>query len=77
MHYAWTTPPAIIATILGLLLGAISFKMQRLMPWFAMADAQETGALGDKSVFLDYPDHPSPLVPYHSYRNRHWMVLAR
>ncbi|KAG8836502.1 hypothetical protein FRB91_008630, partial [Serendipita sp. 411] len=73
IHYAWTVPPAIIATVIPIVLSAISFKVQRLAPWYAMVDASSAGAPGSLSVFLDYLDYIAFKALYKSFRNGHKM----
>ena len=78
MHFAWTVPPPLIGTAIGLTLTTVSFKVQRLIPWFSMARASEQG-LGlsaDESVKLDYLDKFPLFVPWASLRRNHWVVFS-
>ena len=75
MHFAWTVPPPLIGTAIGLTLTAVSFKVQRLIPWFSMARA-DRGLSADESIKLDYLDKFPPFVPWASLRRNHWVVFA-
>jgi hypothetical protein len=76
MHFAWTIPPPLIGTAIGLALTAVSFKVQRLIPWFSMARAPDKGLSADESVKLDYLDKFSLFVPWASLRRSHWVVFS-
>jgi len=72
IHFLWTTPPVALATLITLLLGSVVFKLERLMPWFALATPQTA----ETSIKLDYLDFPALVIPYRAWKYRHWMVLT-
>ncbi|KAG8813983.1 hypothetical protein FRC19_002064, partial [Serendipita sp. 401] len=75
IHYAWTIPPAFASTAITFVLSSVSFKVQRLAPWYAMADERSNGVPGSQSIFVDYLDCLPHNVLRKSFKNGHRMVL--
>ena len=73
IHFTWAIPPVALAAAITLLVDAITFKAERLMPWFSMAE----GAMRpDSSICLDYPDWLLIEVPFGAFIRKHWLVCA-
>jgi hypothetical protein len=66
--------PTIIAVIHGLLLMCIDNDIKRLEPYYQLSKPE--GADAKNSLLLDYPYQFAALVPWRSFRRRHWVVFC-
>lgn len=61
-----------LATAITVTLSAISFKIKRLMPWFAMHTDDYIPLKA--SIKLDYLSIWTPFVPLYALKKKHWIV---
>jgi hypothetical protein len=66
--------PTIIAVVHGLLLMCIDNDIKRLEPYYQLSKPE--GADANNSLLLDYPYQFAALVPWRSFRRRHWVVFC-